>query len=60
MRLLKDDVIPIQTVVFFSVLSFLGDDPDASWFSSKYVQTVLRLCEQYYAKDQMFAFFSIL
>ena len=42
------------------MLPFLGDDPDVSWFSSKYVQTILRLYEQYYAKDQAFIFLPIL
>lgn len=45
---------------FVLALSFLGDDPAASWFSSKGVQTILHLYEQYYAKDQMFTFLYIL
>lgn len=42
------------------MLPFLGDDPDVSRFSSKYVQTILHLYEQYYAKDQVFIFLPIL
>lgn len=42
------------------MLPFLGDDPDVSWFSSKCVQTILHLYEQYYAKDQAFIFLPIL
>lgn len=42
------------------MMSFLGDDPNASWFSSKYVQTILCFYEQYHAKDQMFTFLYVL
>lgn len=45
---------------WFCVCAVLQDNPDASWFSSKYVQTTLCLSEQYYAKDQMFTVLGIL